>query len=75
MLPLREQIIVRAGRPQKRSVALNEIERGEMEQIHRSHSATHSPMRRLQIILASADGEPNISIATKPGVSHLTVCH
>lgn len=67
--------MVRVGRPHERSIVLNEVEREELEWIGRSRSASHSLVRRVQITLASADGEPNISIAARLGVSHLTVCH
>jgi len=67
--------MARVGRPQQRSIVLSEVEREELERISRSRSATHSLMRRVQIILASADGEPNVSIAARLGVSHPTVCH
>lgn len=67
--------MARVGRPQERSIVLSEGEREELERISRSRSAAHSLMRRVQIILASADGEPNVSIAARLGVSHPTVCH
>ena len=67
--------MVRVGRPQERSIVLSEVEREELERIGRSRSAPHSLVRRVQIIMASADGEPNVSIAARLGVSHPTVCH
>ena len=67
--------MARVGRPQERSIVLSEGEREELERMSRSRSAPHSLMRRVQIILASADGEPNLSIAARLGISHPTVCH
>lgn len=67
--------MARVGRPQQRSIVLSESEREELERMRRSRSAPHSLIRRVQIILASADGEPNVSIAARLGVSHPTVCH
>ena len=55
--------MARVGRPQERSIVLSEVEREELERIGRSRSAPHSLVRRVQIVLASADGEPNVSIA------------
>ena len=67
--------MARVGWPQQRSIVLSESEREELERMSRSRSAPHSLMRRVQIILASADGEANVSIAARVGVSHPTVCH
>src|SRR4051795_12158456 len=45
------------------------------ERIGRSRSARHSLVRRAQIVLASARGEPNTSIARRLGVTNPTICH
>ena len=63
------------GRPQERTLLLNEAEREELVRLCRSPSAAHGLVRRAQIILASADGESNTSIAMRLGVSNPTVCH
>ena len=63
------------GRPQERALTLSETERDELVRLGRSQSAPHSLVRRAQIILASADGEANTSIAHRFGVSNPTVCH
>ena len=49
--------------------------RDELERIGRSRSARHSLVRRAQIVLASASGEPNTAIAERLGVSNPTICH
>lgn len=67
--------MARVGRPQDRSLVLSEDERGELERISRSHSTSHSLVRRAQIVLASADGEPNTAIARRLGVTNPTICH
>ncbi|MGI9418045.1 MAG: helix-turn-helix domain-containing protein [Geminicoccaceae bacterium] len=67
--------MARVGRPQERSIVLNDVEREELERISRLHSVPHSLMRRVQIILASVDGESNVAIAAWHDVSHPTVCH
>ena len=46
-----------------------------MERISRSLSAAHSLVCRAQIVLASAEGEANTSIARRLGVSNPTICH
>ena len=63
------------GRPQERVLTLSETERDELARLGRSQSAPHSLVRRAQIILASANGEANTSIADRFGVSNPTVCH
>ena len=50
------------GRPQERALTLSEMEREELGRLSGSQSAPHGLMRRARIILASADGEANISI-------------
>jgi putative transposase len=67
--------MARTGRPQERSLTLSATEREELGRLARSQSAPHGLVRRTEIILASADGEANISIAHRFGVSNPTVCH
>ena len=67
--------MARIGRPQGQALTLSDIERDELERFGRSLTATHSLVRRAQIILASADGETNTSIASRLGVSNPTICH
>ena len=67
--------MARIGRPQQRQLVLSEGERDELERVIRSHSAPHGLVRRAQIILASANGEVNTTIARRLGVSNPTVCH
>jgi putative transposase len=69
------RIMARIGRPQERTLVLSQGERDELERISRSHSAAHSLVRRAQIVLASAEGEANTSIARRLGVSNPTICH
>ena len=65
----------RIGRPQERAISLTDGERDELERIARSRSASHGLVRRTKIILASADGEANTSIARRLGIANPTVCH
>jgi transposase len=65
----------RIGRPQERVISLTDGERDELERIARSRSASHGLVRRTKIILASADGETNTSIARRLGIANPTVCH
>ena len=67
--------MARTGRPQDRLLSLSAIEREELERLGRSRSAPHSLVRRAQIILGSASGETNLSVARRLGVSNPTVCH
>ena len=70
-----ERIMARIGRPPERVLTLSDGERDELERIGRSRSARHSLVRRAQIVLASASGEPNTAIAERFGVSNPTICH
>jgi len=63
------------GQPQVRILCISESECEELERVSRSHSAPHSVVRRVQIILASADGETNTAIARRLGTTNPTVCH
>ena len=67
--------MTRIGRPQEQLLMLSDIEREELDRLGRSQSASHSLVRRAQIILASAAGEANTSIASRLGVSNPTICH
>jgi putative transposase len=67
--------MTRIGRPQERELVLTDGERDELERIARSRSAAHSLVRRAEIVLASADGEANTSIARRQGVTNPTICH
>ena len=67
--------MARIGRPPERALTLSDGERDELERIGRSRSARHSLVRRAQIVLASARGEPNTAIAERFGVSNPTICH
>lgn len=67
--------MLRIGRPQEREIVLADGEREELERIARSRSAAHGLVRRAEIILAFAAGEPNTSIARRLGVSNPTICH
>lgn len=67
--------MARIGRPQERVLTLVDSEREELERIARSRSAAHGLVRRAQIILASAGGEANTSIAHRLGVTNPTICH
>ena len=67
--------MARVGRPQEQLLMLSDIEREELDRLGRSQSASHSLVRRAQIILASAAGVAKTSIASRLGVSHPTICH
>lgn len=67
--------MARIGRPQEHVLTLKDNEREELERIARSRSAAHGLVRRAQIILASAGGEANTSIAHRLGVTNPTICH
>jgi putative transposase len=64
----------RIGRPQERQISLTDSEREELERIARSRSASHGLVRRIKIILASAAGESNTSIARRLGIANPTIC-
>ena len=66
--------MARIGRPQEQVLTLSDIERDELGRLGRSQSASYSLVRRAQIILASAAGEANTSIANRLGVSNPTIC-
>lgn len=63
------------GRPKKKEIVLSQIERTELESITASRSLSHGLVRRAQMILASASGETNSSIAKRHHVTVPTVNH
>jgi len=67
--------MARTGRPQEKELVLGAGERDELERITRSRSAAHGLVRRAEIILSSAGGEANTSIAHRLGVTNPTICH
>lgn len=67
--------MARTGRPRERELVLAAGGRDEMERISRSRSASYGLVRRAVIILASAGGEGNTSIARRLDVTNPTICH
>lgn len=63
------------GRPKKKEIVLSQIEQTELESIVSSRSLSHGLVRRAQMILASASGETNSSIARHHRVAIATVNH
>ena len=63
------------GRPKKFETTLSAIEREALQQIAQSRSMPHGVVRRTQMILLSADGQTNSTIARRFGVSVPTVAH
>jgi hypothetical protein len=61
--------------PQERQISLTDGEREELGRIARLRSASHGLVRRIRIILASAAGESNTSIARCLRIANPTVCH
>jgi len=61
------------ARPKKQEIILSELERKELMELTRSRTAAHGVVRRAQIILGSADGESNKSLAVRLGISKQTV--
>jgi putative transposase len=60
------------GRP-KAELRLSTDERAQLEGIANSRSLPHGLVRRVQIVLASADDEPNSAIARRMGLTNATV--
>ncbi len=52
-----------ARRRPKVALCLSADERAQLQSIANSRSLPHALVRRVQIVLASADGEPNSAIA------------
>jgi putative transposase len=63
------------GRPRKQEIVLSELERQELGELVRSRTAAHGLVRRARIVLASADGEANTTIARGLGLSVPAVGH
>ena len=60
------------GRP-KAELRLSTDERSQLQSIANSRSLPHALVRRVQIVLASADGEANSAIAKRMGLANATV--
>ncbi|HUH02821.1 MAG TPA: IS630 family transposase [Kofleriaceae bacterium] len=60
------------GRP-KAQLKLSTEERAQLQGVASSRALPHGLVRRVQIVLASADGEPNSAIAQRMGLTHATV--
>src|SRR5262245_66378806 len=63
------------GRPRKQEIVLSELERQELGELVRSRTAAHGLVRRARIVLASADGVANSTIAQELGLSVPAVGH
>jgi putative transposase len=63
------------GRPRTFTLTLSELERTELMALAHSRALPHGLVRRAQLILRSADGEPNAAIARNLGVSLPFVTH
>lgn len=61
------------ARPKKRTIVLTDLERKTLLELTRSRTTPHGLVVRAQIVLGSADGESNTSIAQRVGVSMPTV--
>ena len=64
---------MKKGRPKKQEIVLTDLERKTLVELTRSLKAPHSLVVRAGIVLSSADGEENISIARRMGVSMPTI--
>ena len=60
------------GRP-KAELRLSTDERAQLQSIANSRSLPHALVRRVEMVLASADGEPNCAIAKRVGLTNATV--
>ncbi len=60
------------GRP-KAELCLSMDERVQLQSIANSRSLPHAHVRRLEIVLASASGEPNSAIAKRMRLTNVTV--
>ena len=63
------------GRPKKAEIVLSEVERNELMSIAATRSLPHGLVRRAKLILDSAEGKTNSSIAKRYGISVPTVGH
>jgi putative transposase len=61
------------GRPRKREIVLTKLERKTLAELTRSRTTPHGLVVRANIVLGSANGETNTSIALRVGVSMPTV--
>ncbi len=61
------------ARPKKREIVLTDLERKTLVQLTRSRTIPHGLVVRAQIVLRSASGETNTSIARRVAVSMLTI--
>ncbi len=66
---------MRPGRPRSFEITLSETERTQLTALTQSRALPHGLVRRAQIILRSAAGEPNTAIAERFGVSVPLVGH
>lgn len=57
------------GRPKKAEVKLSEQERASLQVMAHSRSLPHSVVRRVQMILMSAEGHSNTAIAEHFGLT------
>ena len=60
---------MRTGRPRKFELTLSDLEREQLTALAKSRALSHGLVRRAQIILRSADGDANTTIAEGLGVS------
>lgn len=60
---------MRTGRPRQFEITLSETERAQLEALANSRALPHGLVRRATIVLRSADGEMNTTIADSLGVS------
>jgi putative transposase len=63
------------GRPKNHEIILTDIEKKSLVELTKSRTVAHGVVRRAQIILASADGESNTSIARRLGLSNPSIGH
>jgi len=64
---------MKTGRPRHQEIKLNESDRSELQSLARSRALPAALVRRARMVLMSADGEDNASIAQALGVSRPTV--
>jgi putative transposase len=63
------------GRPKKFEIEVTEAERAALKEISQSRSMPHGVVRRVQMILLSAERQTNSAIARRFHVSVPTVAH
>jgi len=66
---------MRTGRPRTFELSLSPVDRATLERHAASRSLPHGLVRRAQIILLSAEGVPNATIAARVGLSAPAVNH